>query len=270
MTVHETIKSRMGEFTAAEAAFARYVLVNDDLIFKSITLVTEDSAIGYGTIIRFCQKLGYVGFQDFKIHLAVDAKAEAPETGEAQTCWLARRGEMAQANIANTIRSLDESTLEAAACLLAGARSTLIAGVAGSFPVAMELSYRMTRLGLFACAEPDTHLQVIKASLMKPGDALFTVSSSGSTKELIECARQAKERGAKVVLLTNHAKSPLANYADITIAASVWEGVLQAEVGTKLPLFLVVELLGSLLLKMCPDAEESVRLSSDSVAARLI
>ena len=270
MKVHETIRARMNEFTVTEASFAEYVLRHEEVIFKSITTVAEESGIGYGTVIRFCQKLGFSGFQDFKIHLAVEAGAGSAEQDGAEPGWLERRSGIATRQIATTAHALDEKNLQAIAKAIAEARFTLIAGVGGSFPVAMELAYRMDRLGLMARAESDTHLQAIRSSLLGSNDLLFAISSSGSTKEILECARLARGRGARVVALTNFAKSPLTEEADFVITTAVWEGALQAELGTKIPFFFAVELLSALLLGIAPGAEESLRISSDSVASRLV
>lgn len=270
MNVQETIRARMNEFTAAEAAFAEYVLLHGDLIFKSITLVTEESGISYGTVIRFCQKLGFSGFQDFKIHLAVESGRGSAEGGDSEPGWLERRSKIAAQQIAATARAIGEADLKAVTQALAKARFILIVGVAGSFPVAVELAYRMDRLGLLARAECDTHVQAIRASLLGPEDMLFAISNSGSTKEILDCARLARRRGARVVALTNFAKSPLTEESDFVLTTAVWEGVLQAELGTKLPCFFVVELLASVLLGTMPGAEQNLRLSSDSVASRLL
>ena len=270
MKVYESIRARMNEFTAAEAAFAEYVLLHGDLIFKSITLVTEESGTSYGTIIRFCQKLGFSGFQDFKIHLAVESGAGPAKAGASEPGWLERRSEIAAQQITTTARSIDEANLQAITQAVAKARFILVIGVAGSFPVAVELAYRMDRLGLLVRAECDTHVQAIRSALLGPDDLLFAISNSGSTKEILDCAHLARGRGARVVALTNYAKSPLTEESDFVLTTAVWEGVLQAELGTKIPFFFAVELLVSLLLSTIPGAEENLRLSSNCVASRLV
>jgi RpiR family transcriptional regulator, carbohydrate utilization regulator len=268
MTVYDTIRTRMNELTASEAAFADYALKREDLIYKSITLASEESGIGYGTIVRFTQKLGFSGFQDFKIHLAVEAGKGAP--ADEGSDWLEKSGELSARTMGTAIRALGEERLREAAEALAKARSILIAAVAGSFPVAMELAYRLSRLGLAAWAEQDSHLQMIRASLLGPSDLLFAISSSGSTKEILECAALSRDNGSRVLSLTNFAKSPLADRSDIVLNTAVREDALEAEIGTKLPFFFAVELLASLLVRIVPGAGESIRKSSNSVASRLV
>lgn len=56
--------------TQTEKKVGKYFLSNPDAVYLSITEVVEDSGLGYGTIMRFCQKLGCSGFQEFKVLLA--------------------------------------------------------------------------------------------------------------------------------------------------------------------------------------------------------
>lgn len=268
MGIYDTIRARMKELTAAEKTFAEYVLKTDDLVFKTITVVTEESGAGYGTIVRFCQKLGFSGFQDFKIRLAVESSPDPAPQDSAE--WLGAQAERRSQQLKSTGELISEELLTQVAAAVAGARLTLIVAVAGSFPVAQDLGYRLDRMGLPCRTEADTHLQAICASLLRPADVLFAVSSSGSTKELLEVAQLARQRGATVIALTNSAKSPLAEQADLVISTGVYEGALQAELGTKLPFFFVVEVLSALLLKTVPDAEANLKTSAASVTGRAL
>ncbi len=47
------IRSMLPVFSETERKFAEYVLRESELIYKSITMATEESGVGYGTIIRF-------------------------------------------------------------------------------------------------------------------------------------------------------------------------------------------------------------------------
>ncbi len=58
----------------------------------------------------------------------------------------------------------------------------------------------------------DTHLQIMSAALMTENDVAILISYSGSTKDMIEVAKCAKERGAKIIVITRFAKSPLTTY----------------------------------------------------------
>ncbi len=70
----------------------------------------------------------------------------------------------------------------------------------------------------------DSHLQIMSAALMTKQDVAVLISYSGSTKDTIEVAKVAKERGAKIISITRFAKSPLTSFSDITLLCGANEG----------------------------------------------
>jgi len=266
--VRDQIHAKMNDLTPGEAAFAEYVLKDENIIYKSITVLTEESGIGYGTIIRFCQKVGFSGFHDFKIHLALEKGSNDTVKNSESKGWVLDEQERAAGQLATTTSALDERVLHEVAACLAASRSVLLVAVAGSFPAALELAYRLTRIGITARAESDTHMQAIHASLLGKSDALFAVSNSGSTKEILEAAKLARTAGAKIVTLTNYGRSPLAEISDYVITLGVWEQALEAEIGTRLPFYFVIELLGTLTRRLAPNAQLNIQVTSDSVSSR--
>ncbi len=63
----------------------------------------------------------------------------------------------------------------------------------------------------------DSHLQLIAASLMTPKDAVLFVSYSGTTRDMQETLRAARDSGAKIILLTHYVDLPGAKLADIVL-----------------------------------------------------
>jgi DNA-binding MurR/RpiR family transcriptional regulator len=52
---------------------------------------------------------------------------------------------------------------------------------------------------------------------MDEGDVVILVSVSGSTKDILDVAAQAKKRGVTTIAVTNYLKSPLVRYADYVL-----------------------------------------------------
>ena len=63
----------------------------------------------------------------------------------------------------------------------------------------------------------------MQASLLTKNDCAFIISHSGMTKESIEIADIAKERKAKIIVLTSYPLSILAKKADITFISTAEE-----------------------------------------------
>ena len=73
------------------------------------------------------------------------------------------------------------------------------------------------RLGLDAAAFTDPHLQAINASYCGPGDLVFAISHSGSSRDIVDSVRIARARGARIITLTSMGVSPLQREADIAL-----------------------------------------------------
>lgn len=270
MAVLKKIRDNMNLFTTAERSFADYVIKNKDIIYKSITLVVEHSKIGYGTIIRFCQKLGYSGFQDFKIHLAVETEKRSPDTHGTNNKWLNSLAVSVGGQLTTAAEETEESELVKIAKVMSTARNILIIGVAGSFPACLELNYRLSRLGLMTIAEADNHMQAIRSSTLGKEDVLFSVSFSGSTKDILDAAKLAKMRGATVIALTNYIKTPLGELAEHILSANMFEGALEAEIGSRLPFFFLIEALCETIYNEVPDSNELIERTADGVSSKQI
>ncbi|NRX27612.1 DNA-binding MurR/RpiR family transcriptional regulator [Clostridium beijerinckii] len=55
----------------------------------------------------------------------------------------------------------------------------------------------------------------MEASLLTPQDCAICISHTGKSKETIRIAEIVKEAGAKVIVITSHASSPLAKIGDV-------------------------------------------------------
>ncbi len=100
---------------------------------------------------------------------------------------------------------------------------------APSAPIAEDAHYRMLRIGLEAKAVTDSHIQAISASRTGPDVAVLTVSHSGATHETVTFDQLAKAAGAKTVVITNYARSPIQAYADVVLFTMARETLFRTE-----------------------------------------
>lgn len=65
------IQSVYNSLTKKEQEVADYILEHqEETVYSSVTDLAEKTKVGDTTVIRFCRKLGYKGFQDFKLAVA--------------------------------------------------------------------------------------------------------------------------------------------------------------------------------------------------------
>jgi RpiR family transcriptional regulator, carbohydrate utilization regulator len=85
-------------------------------------------------------------------------------------------------------------------------------GVGNSGIVAQDAQHKFFRLGVNAVAISDAHVQVMSATMLKPGDVAVVISNSGRSRDLLDTAEIARRKGATLIVITASG-SPLAQMA---------------------------------------------------------
>ena len=186
--------------------------------------------------MRLTHALGFSGFREFKIALAMERGGNrpallneeiSPADSPLQIVRKVIRSEVTALN--ETSELLEEEALQAAIDAVATANVIDIYGMGSSAPVVVDAYYRFLRIGLRVSTPPDSHMQAVNAALLRPGDVAFIISHTGQTKEVVKTARKAREMGATVIALTSYFRSPLLKHAHIHLVAATSETTSRVE-----------------------------------------
>lgn len=227
------ITSIYHSLTKSEQKVADVVKVNlKDSVYWSVSDLAEHAGVGETTVIRFCRKLGYRGYQDFKLAVAqnkVDTKqqefGEILETDSVEV--LAQKVTAENRNILqNTLRLVQTENIEKAAQHIIQAKTVYIFGVGTSGIMAQQANYRLMRLGFNTKYATDSHIIAMNCSLTKEEDVVIGISTSGSTKDLVDAIEIADKTHARVICVTNYMKSPITKFADVVLLTSAKESPL--------------------------------------------
>lgn len=227
------IRSHLNSFTKTELKVAEYVLENtEEVVYLSVTDLAEKVGVGETTVLRFCRKLNFKGFQDFKISLAKTSvrlsNHSHEELKEDDEVGVMRDKVMESHNrvIEETRVLLNPSKLEQAIEYLVNADTIQFYGVGSSNLTAIQAAHLFTRIGKLSDAKQDTHFQAMTAALLTNKDVAVGISVSGDTKDTIENLRLAKQSGAKTICITSNARSPITKISDVDLIIAVKESPL--------------------------------------------
>ncbi|EAX46937.1 transcriptional regulator, RpiR family [Thermosinus carboxydivorans Nor1] len=230
------IRSIYKALTKAEQKVADYILENAaKVVHLSITELAEVSGSAEATIFRLCQKVGYRGYQHFKIALAGDLYTPAElvykdvNAGDSMGVIARKVFHDINEGLQDTLKIIDEAALDKAVAAITKARRIDAYGSAGSAVIAADIEYRFMRFGIPVRAYADPHMQIISAALMQPGDLAIAVSHTGANRDLLDSVAMAKQNGATVIAITSYMKSPLSKLADITLCGSAKETEYRSE-----------------------------------------
>ncbi|MBE6532057.1 MAG: MurR/RpiR family transcriptional regulator [Ruminococcaceae bacterium] len=237
----------------------------EEIIYLSISDLASRLKVADATLVRFCKKLGYNGFQDFKLHLSQSVGAAERQLSNCQSKRIALQ--MIDA-INETARSVDYAEYLKIADLMIASEKKFAFGVGNSAITAMEISNVFSRMGMLVHYTPDPHLQAMITSNLTPQDTVILISVSGSTKDIIDVAEIAKKNGANIVVITCYDRSPLAKYADHILLSTRREAAYEGgSVSTIVSISYIINLLyNAIYEKLGDDGYNFTMRSAKSVA----
>ena len=228
-------KSESQNATVTERKIAHYIKENlGKVLHCNLLELAELIGVSDASMVRFCKSLGYKGFQEFKIRVAMEAipseqqynpKLQKDDNPE-QICHKIFATEIAA--LQRTLQALDMENIKRVAELLGSAPRIVFAGTGGSL-VAKDAYHKFLKIGVHVCAVEDKDIQLMEASLLQQGDVLFAVSHSGNNLHVLRAAEVGKSCGATVVGLTSEGKNRLSKIADYIITTISEETIFRSE-----------------------------------------
>lgn len=221
---------------------------------KTLAALSAEAEVSEPTVLRFCRSLGLSGFADFKIELAQALAAGGAayihrdiRLDDDLTTVCDKVVDTSVNAILSLRRSIDEVVLREAVDRIRSANRLDLYAVGLTNTVAIDAQQKFMRLDITCQALHDAHLQTMSAATLRPGDVALAFSYNGHIKDIVRCARTARDVGAYVIAITR-SESPLADIADLLITIDTPEDTfLYAPMATRLAHFVMVDLLSTLV-----------------------
>ena len=230
------LQGAYGALRAAEQRVADFVLAHpDELIYLTVTELAERTNTSESTVVRLCQKVGYKGYQEFKIVLArdlVEPTTEIYAAIEPDDALAMVKTKVFQANaqaLRDTIEVLDDEELARAVDALSRARRLEIYGVGGSGPLAADAYHKFLKLGLSTIALSDGDLMAMSSSLLQPNDVALGISHTGASRDVTDALGRAKKNGATTICITHRSTSPITKVSDIILVTAAKQTAFRSE-----------------------------------------
>ncbi|MBD1575762.1 MurR/RpiR family transcriptional regulator [Vibrio sp. S11_S32] len=257
---------------------ADFILENSNSISNlSIAELALLAKVGEASIIRFCKKIGYSGFQEFKMVLAISIAQSAQSNPNLLSSEIDINDDMEliadklqlvlQTVLSETKSLLNFKELKAVSDKVVNARSITFIGVGSSGVTAEEAKNKLMRIGYNVDSISNNHFMCMKSSLLNDTDVVIAISHSGESPETIKALKIAQEGGAFTVALTHNLNSKICNYADSVLLNGNRESWLQGDsIGTKFAQMFVLDLLYTELIRFNPEqTKENKRKTTESI-----
>lgn len=218
------IESFYPDLSKQEKKVADYIFEKKgEVSYLSLQEIAKEIEVGEATIVRFVKKIGFNGFQDLKLNIA---KEDLPIIETRYEDYIDNIHANINETVQNTKYLINKKQLEKSIKFIEKAERIFIYGVGSSGLAALELQNKFLRFGKIVTAYTDSHFQIMNASILTNKDVVIAISLSGQTKDIIESLEIGKKNKCKIISITNHIMSPVAQLGDSVLLTAGRETLL--------------------------------------------
>lgn len=216
------IRKQYDALTAAEKRIADYIFAHPSRVLSmSVQTLAQQAETAASAVVRFCKTIGYSGYADFKVSLAVELSRKQPasymtgvEPGDDDSLVLEKIMAANVKALQDTLAGMDREAFGAVAGLLSGGGKIHIYGVGTSAGLVGELQHRLMILGLNVHGYTDPVTMRLSTMNLQPGDVAVGISHSGRTMAVVDALELSRAAGATTVCLTSYNKAPITKVSD--------------------------------------------------------
>lgn len=262
------IKQNKNKFSTSEDSLVDYFLQlkNDELVNKTLADMANETEISQTTIYNFVKKLGFNGFQDFKIKLASNSiSSTKPERlinyreidpSDSYIDVAKKTIHFNQQSLENLVNFLDEKTLQRIVRLLEKSQNIYFFGQGGSSVIALDSYHKFLRSKLNCHYVSDYHIQLSICSKLTKKDCVFLFSHSGDSLETINLAKILQKNNCPIICITGNPVGKILKLSTESVIAFSQEAKYRTESLTSRLLYqTVMDILYTII--MFKDEEEN-------------
>ena len=246
------------ELTELEQEIARYFLqsdtIKDDL---SSQQVTQKLHISQAALTRFAKKCGFTGYREFIFQYQHQASKQ--DTHSHKHSPLTKRVLRSYSIMREHTQDLiDEAQLERVAQLIDDAERVYFFGTGSSGLIAREMKLRFMRLGVVCEALTDQDGFAWTTSIMDENCLVLGFSLSGTTQSVLDSLLDAKDMGAKTILLTSSPSKDCQAYTETVLVASHSQSSYIQRISAQLPMLFLTDLIYAYFLEINRESKEKI------------
>lgn len=211
------IISMQQSLTVSENEIAQYVINHPDTVVTStITAIARNTNTSEASINRFCKKIGFKGFNSFKVALAQDTFYSNMQRSETQgrDSFIASISKDYNNMLVNTTAMLDDEQVFQAANAIRRANRIYIFSSAATALIAHELEFKLGMAGIYAKAVTDSDTIYIHANNVAADDLVIAIAPTLFMRDFYRAVALCKENGVALISITSYDSPKLSNLID--------------------------------------------------------
>ena len=253
------IESHLDKMTDLEQRIGHYFLdpnsIQEDL---SSLQVAQTLHISQAALTRFAKKCGFKGYREFNFQYLQDLQKAQTEADNMQSS-LSRHVLYNYNQIHQQTKELiDEEKLERVAQIIEEADRVYFFGTGSSGLVARDMKLRFMRLGVVCEALTDQDGFAWTTSILDKNCLVIGFSLSGQTQSIIDSLIDAKNMGAKTILVTGQPEKIQEDFTEVVPVALQSKPEFILRISAPFPMLLIIDLIYAFFLEINREKKERI------------
>lgn len=253
------IECHLDKMTDLEQRIGHYFLdpnsIQEDL---SSLQVAQTLHISQAALTRFAKKCGFKGYREFSFQYLQDLPKAKTEADNMQSS-LSRQVLNNYNQIHQQTKELiDEEKLERVAQIIEEADRVYFFGTGSSGLVARDMKLRFMRLGVVCEALTDQDGFAWTTSILDKNCLVIGFSLSGQTQSIIDSLIDAKNMGAKTILVTGQPEKIQEDFTEVVPVALQSKPEFILRISAQFPMLLMIDLIYAFFLEINREKKERI------------
>ena len=253
------IESHLDKMTDLEQRIGHYFLdpnsIQEDL---SSLQVAQTLHISQAALTRFAKKCGFKGYREFNFQYLQDLQKAQTESDNMKISLsshvLYNYNQIHQ----QTKELIDEEKLERVAQIIEEADRVYFFGTGSSGLVARDMKLRFMRLGVVCEALTDQDGFAWTTSILDKNCLVIGFSLSGQTQSIIDSLIDAKNMGAKTILVTGQPEKIQEDFTEVVPVALQSKPEFILRISAQFPMLLMIDLIYAFFLEINREKKEKI------------
>lgn len=216
---------RHDQFSDSEKSIVKYLLENRGEVSElSARQLAERAFTSSATVVRFCQRLGFKGYADFKVRFVaesmqtnLDGEGRSITNKDTVLSVIEKVTSIETDALQETKTDLDPAAVVRAVYKLEKAVSVDFYAADNNLHVADIASYALLHVGKFSTVHHTFTSMYLQAMSSNHECLGVLISRTGENRKLVEIAQVLKKRRTPIVLLTAEKDTTLVRMSDVVL-----------------------------------------------------
>lgn len=226
MSILDKLNNKEIKLSKSHKILLEYIKKNiNDVSYKSISEIADESNLSKSTITRFIQTMGFDSFKEFQIEIAKETRYQNNENiinssitqNDSLIDVAYKLIESSSIILQKNFRNLDIHKINTCVEKILKSRRIYFVGIGYSGNIAMEYSYKFMRIGINCNYFVDSHTMIALSSIMDKDDLVIAISHTGNTREVIKSCKLAAQNNSTVISITSNENSQLSKISNVSI-----------------------------------------------------